>query len=91
MQNVAPIGSNTDYATDVKRALSFQPLIAAGHAASLPELAIRYVISNPALSTTEIGIATESEFQQAVEAVNKGPLTSDVLAQIKAIQSAFVE
>ena len=58
MPRVAPIGSNTDYATDVRRALRFQPLVDEGFAESLPELAIRYVISLAALPTTEIGIAT---------------------------------
>ncbi|MBT6910687.1 MAG: aldo/keto reductase, partial [Rhodospirillaceae bacterium] len=54
-----------------------------------PELAIRYVISNPALSTTEIGIATLEELQQATAAVNKGPLSDDALAQIKSVQAGF--
>ncbi|MBT4691624.1 MAG: aldo/keto reductase [Rhodospirillaceae bacterium] len=89
MQSVDPIGSETDYATDVQRARQFLPLVEAGHAASLPELAIRYVISNPALSTTEIGIATLEELQQATAAVNKGPLSDDALAQIKSVQAGF--
>lgn len=87
MQSVDPIGASGDYATDVKRALLFEPLIAAGHAASLPELAVRYVISNPALPTVEIGIATLEELQKAAEAVNKGPLTDDALIEIKEIQT----
>ena len=90
MPSVAPIGSETDYSTDVQRARQFIPLIEAGYAASLPELAIRYVISNPVLPTTEIGIATLEELQQAAAAVNKGPLSDDALAQIKKIQAAFV-
>ena len=90
MPFVAPIGSETDYSTDVQRARQFIPLIEAGYAASLPELAIRYVISNPVLPTTEIGIATLEELQQAAAAVNKGPLSDDALAQIKKIQAAFV-
>jgi aryl-alcohol dehydrogenase-like predicted oxidoreductase len=89
MPLVAPIGSNTDYATDVQRALQFVPLIEAGFAASLPELAIRYVISNPVLSTTEIGIATIEELQQAAAAVNKGPLCGEALTQVKEIQAGF--
>lgn len=89
MPTVAPIGSKTDYASDVARALKFEPLIAAGHAASLPELAVRYVISNPVLSTVEIGIATLDELQQATDAVNKGPLPADALTEIKTIQSSF--
>ncbi|MBT6275987.1 MAG: hypothetical protein HOI95_17855 [Chromatiales bacterium] len=89
MPSVAPIGSNTDYGTDVGRALQFMPLVEAGHAATLPELAIRYVISNPILPTTEIGIATLEELQQAAAAVNKGPLSADALVQIKGIQAGF--
>jgi L-galactose dehydrogenase/L-glyceraldehyde 3-phosphate reductase len=91
MPSVEPIGSETDYATDVWRALQFAPLVEAGHAASLPELAVRYVISNPALSTTEIGIATLEELQQAAAAVNKGPLSDEALAQIKKVQVSFAD
>ncbi|MEM7250823.1 MAG: aldo/keto reductase [Pseudomonadota bacterium] len=91
MPSVAPIGSDTDYATDVRRALTFSTLVEAGFAADLPELAIRYVIANPLLSTTEIGIATLEELQKATAAVNKGPLPDDALAQIKTIQDRFVE
>ena len=90
LQNVTPIGASHDYATDVRRALRFQPLIDSGHAATLPELAVRYVISNLALSTVEIGIATHGEFRQAVDAVNKGPLSPDALSTIKFIQAKFV-
>ena len=90
MQAVAPIGSDTDYATDVRRALSFMPLVETGYATSLTELAIRYVISNPALPTTEIGIATIEELQYATSAVNKGPLSDDALQQIKTTQTRFV-
>ncbi|MFT5394586.1 MAG: aryl-alcohol dehydrogenase-like predicted oxidoreductase [Gammaproteobacteria bacterium] len=89
--SVEPIGSETDYATDVRRAIVFAPLIDAGFAASLPELAIRYVISNPALSTMEIGIATLDELQGAATAIDKGPLAQEALDQISLIQSGFVQ
>jgi aryl-alcohol dehydrogenase-like predicted oxidoreductase len=90
MAAVTPIGSDSDYKTDVERARRFLPLVEAGHADSLPELAIRYAISHPALPTTEIGIATLDELQQATSAVNKGPLSADALAQIKTVQAGFV-
>ena len=89
MPSVAPIGSDTDYATDVHRALQFVPFVEAGHAASLAELAVRYVISHPTLSTTEIGIATVEELQQAAAAVNKGPLSDEALTRVKEIQAGF--
>jgi L-galactose dehydrogenase/L-glyceraldehyde 3-phosphate reductase len=89
MPSVDPIGSNTDYATDVLRSRQFIPLVEAGHAASLPELAVRYVISNPALVTTEIGIATIDELQQAASAVTKGPLSVEALDEIRKVQTGF--
>ncbi len=90
MPVVDPIGSDTDYATDVKLGLRFQPLIDAGHATSLAELAMRYVISNPQLPTTEIGIATLDELQTAAMAINKGPLQEEALELIEEIQAAMV-
>jgi len=89
MKIVAPIGSSSDYATDVKRARHFEPLVASGYAENLPELAIRYAISNPALDTTEIGIATLEQMRQATVAVNKGPLSSEALSDIRNIQAEF--
>jgi len=89
MPAVDPIGSGDDYATDIRRARAFQPLVDEGVADSLPELAVRYAVSHPALPTTEIGIATLDELQQAARAVNKGPLPAAALEQIKAIQAGF--
>ena len=88
-QNVAPIGSDTDYATDVQHALAFQPLVADGVAGTLPELAMRYAISHPTLSTVEIGIANLEQVQRAAKAVEKGPLPHEVLSRIRDIQSGF--
>ena len=89
MPVVEPIGSGRDYATDAARARCLQPLVDAGHAASLPELAVRYAITNPALTTTEIGIASLEELQQAATAVNKGALSTEALTQIDGIRAQF--
>jgi len=91
MPVVDPIGSGRDYATDAARARLFTPLVAAGHAASLPELAVRYVVSNPDVSTTEIGVATLDEVRQAAGAVNKGPLAAATLSAIAAIRDGFAD
>ena len=91
IQTVPPIGSGLDYASDVRRALRLGSVVAGGHAASLPELAVRYAISNDALSTMEIGIATIEELQKATDAVNKGSLSKDALSEIKAIQAGFAD
>lgn len=90
MARVDPIGSDTDYATDVMRALRFTPLIEEGFVETLPELAVRYAISNSALPTTEIGIANLEQLQQAADAVNRGPLSNEALARVKTIQSELV-
>jgi L-galactose dehydrogenase/L-glyceraldehyde 3-phosphate reductase len=89
MPDVAPIGSGEDYKSDVKRALLFNSVIENHYAESLTELAIRYSITRDTISTIEVGIANIDELQGATNAVNKGPLKSDALAQIKAIQSSF--
>jgi len=89
MKVVAPIGSDTDYETDVRHALQFRPLVEAGFAASLPELAVRYVLSNSNVPTTEIGIATLDELQQATQSANRGPLPSEALDMIRTIQAGL--
>ena len=90
MPLVDPIGSGRDYATDVARSRRFQPLLEAGYVESLPELAIRFAISNPDLTTTEIGIASLQEVQLAARAVNKGPLPGEALTQLDRIRREFV-
>ena len=52
---------------------------------SLPELALRFVISNPAISTTLMGARSVEEVEHNVRSVEKGPLPEDVLAEIAAI------
>lgn len=91
IQAVDPIGSGRDYASDAARALRFAPVIESGHAAALPELAVRYAISSDAVSTIEIGIATIEELQKAAAAVDQGPLPADALELIRSIQAGFAE
>lgn len=51
----------------------------------LPELALRFVISNPDISTTLMGARSAQEVEENVRAVEKGPLPQDVLDEIQAI------
>jgi aryl-alcohol dehydrogenase-like predicted oxidoreductase len=51
----------------------------------LPELALRFVISNQAISTTLMGARSVAEVEQNVRAVEAGPLSAEILAAIKAI------
>lgn len=82
MQQVPPIGSAPDFAGDVARARQLEPLLREGVAASLTELAERFVISHPAVSTMLIGYSTLGHLEEAIAAVEKGPLPAAVLARI---------
>lgn len=46
---------------------------------SLPTLAIRYVLSNPAISIALIGTSTANRIESALEAVQAGPLPEEIL------------
>ena len=82
MQDVPPIGSALDFATDVVRARQLEPLVREAGAESLTELAERFVISHPAVSTMLIGYSTLQHLDEAIAAVNKGPLPDKVLKKI---------
>lgn len=81
-QQVPPIGSAPDFAGDVARARELEPLVREGMADSLTELAERFVISHPAVSTMLVGYSTLQHLEEAIAAVNKGPLPEPVLKRI---------
>jgi aryl-alcohol dehydrogenase-like predicted oxidoreductase len=82
MQMVDPIGSAASFTADVARARQLEPLVMAGAARSLVELAQRFVITHPAVSTMLVGYSTHDQLEQAAAAVAKGPLPSEVIAKI---------
>ena len=51
----------------------------------LPELALRFVVSNPDVSTVLTGARSVEEVEANVEAVERGPLQQEVLERIKEI------
>lgn len=55
---------------------------------SLPTLAIRYVLSNPAVSTALIGTVTANRIESALEALQAGPLPEEILHQLQALALA---
>jgi aryl-alcohol dehydrogenase-like predicted oxidoreductase len=82
MQAVDPIGSAPDFSGDVDRAKALEPLVREGIAGSLTELAERFVIAHPAVSTMLIGYSTLDHLEAAIAAVNKGPLPESALKRI---------
>jgi len=82
MQAVDPIGSAPDFAADVARARQLEPLVKDGTASSLVELAQRFVIAHPAVTTMLVGYSTLDQLEQAAAAVAKGPLPAVAVARI---------
>ena len=82
MQVVDPIGSAPDFKGDVARAKELEPMVREGAAGSLAELAERFVIAHPAVSTMLVGYSTLDQLETAIAAVNKGPLPEAVLKRI---------
>jgi aryl-alcohol dehydrogenase-like predicted oxidoreductase len=79
----------SDYPTDVRHAKLFQPLVREGHAGSLVEAAIRFVIANSALTTAMIGCSSIEQLEFAAAAANKGPLTPNALARVTELQKRY--
>lgn len=84
-----PIGSAHSYNADLQRARRLLPLVQQGHAGSLPEAAVRFAITHPAMGTILVGMATLAEFEQALAAVQKGPLSQAALETVAALQDGF--
>ena len=78
------------YEADVGRASRLMPLVKEGFAASLTEAATRFAISHPAVATILVGLATPQQFQEALAAVQKGPLPPDALDRLTALREGFV-
>jgi aryl-alcohol dehydrogenase-like predicted oxidoreductase len=84
-----PIGSAMNYDGDVVRAHRLLPLVKEGFAASLAEAATRFAISHPAMGTILVGIATPQQFEEALVAVQKGPLPPAALERLSALRQTF--
>ena len=84
-----PIGSALSYDTDLQRASRFAPLVAEGVAASLPEAAIRFALSHPAMGTLLVGMASPDQFEGAVAAVLKGKLPAEALRLVETITESL--
>jgi aryl-alcohol dehydrogenase-like predicted oxidoreductase len=84
-----PIGSAISYDADLDRARRLVPLVEEGFAASLTEAATRFALSHPAMGTILVGMATPQQFEDALAAVEKGPLPRAALDRLSALRQAF--
>ena len=85
-----PIGSGSSYDIDLERARRLLPLVREGHADSLVEASLRFVIAHPAVSTVLIGIATLEQFETAARAIEKGPLSQAALGRAAELHRGFI-
>jgi L-galactose dehydrogenase/L-glyceraldehyde 3-phosphate reductase len=84
-----PIGSAMSYDADLERARRLIPLVKEGFASSLTEAATRFALSHPAMGTILVGMATPQQFEDALAAVQKGPLPRAALDRLSALRQAF--
>jgi aryl-alcohol dehydrogenase-like predicted oxidoreductase len=84
-----PIGSAMSYEGDVERARRLTALVKEGFAASLTEAATRFSLSHPAMGTILVGIATPGQFDDALAAVEKGPLPEAALKRLSELRQGF--
>jgi aryl-alcohol dehydrogenase-like predicted oxidoreductase len=84
-----PIGSAMGYDADIDRARRLMPLVEEGFAASLTEAATRFALSHPSMGTILVGMATPQQFDDALAAVQKGPLPQAALDRLSVLQQAF--
>jgi aryl-alcohol dehydrogenase-like predicted oxidoreductase len=74
-----------DSLRELKSAIESTAAIAEKRSLSLPELAFRFVLGQPAISTALVGAASAEELESAVSFSDRAPLTDDILAEIEAI------
>ena len=84
-----PIGSAMNYDADVLRARRLMPLVKEGFASSLTEAATRFAFAQPAIGTILVGMATPQQFENALAAVQKGPLPPAALERLTTLRQGF--
>jgi aryl-alcohol dehydrogenase-like predicted oxidoreductase len=82
IQNLEPIASGADYRTDVAHAKRFAALVRKGHARSIIEAALRFVIANKAMTTVLVGYSTIEQLEYAAACINKGALSTAALGDL---------
>ncbi len=89
MPSVAPIASGPDYATDVANAQRLRPLVDKGYAEDLVEASIRFSLTSDAVSTVLVGYSTLEHLNQAIAAVERGPLPAPAVDLLQGLWAGF--
>jgi aryl-alcohol dehydrogenase-like predicted oxidoreductase len=65
------------------RVEALKKLLASSNSMTLPEMALRYILSHPAVSTTIVGMRRPLHVRQNLSASDAGPLPPELLATLK--------
>ena len=86
---VEPFGTGRDYAADLARAVPLFDLVERGHAADLPEAAIRFAAMQDGVTSVLVGYSDLAQLERAAAAIAKGPLQAAALARLAAIWQSY--
>jgi aryl-alcohol dehydrogenase-like predicted oxidoreductase len=74
--------SGGSYATDLERASAFSALASAAGLEGPVELAIRFGLSKPGVSTVLVGYSSLAHLEEAIRFANRGALTAEIVERI---------
>lgn len=77
-----PLAGGAEYAADLERAAALQPLAAELGCEGLPELALRFALSQPGISTALVGYSNLRQLEDALRWVERGPLPEPAIGRI---------
>jgi len=74
-----------DQLAELRSAIAQLSRVADGEGCSLPEMAYRFVLANPAVSSALVGTARSEELEAALAFANGGPLTPTLITAIRQV------
>ncbi len=89
VQALDPIASGPDYRTDVAHAKALETLVRKGHARSVIEAALRFAVTNAAMTTVLVGYSTIEQLEYAASCINKGALSRAALDDLARLWGSF--
>jgi aryl-alcohol dehydrogenase-like predicted oxidoreductase len=84
-----PMATSRTYTDDLERAQAFRFMLDDGYADSMAEASLRFVLSNPDISTALVGIASIEQLEQALAAAVKGPLPTEAHEKLQRTWASF--
>jgi aryl-alcohol dehydrogenase-like predicted oxidoreductase len=83
------MATSRTYTDDLERAQAFRFMLDDGYADSMAEASIRFVLSNPDISTALVGIASIEQLEQALTSAAKGPLPTEAGDKLQRTWDSF--